>query len=267
MERKLIKVPQLRLKAEGEEGAGEHGSITGYASVFNNVDSMNERVMPGAFKNTIDHFLSYGFIAVGHDWMSLPVATPMKAEEDETGLLFTADFHSTAAAQDARTVVKERIDRGKIVGLSIGYEVLKDQKGKDGVRELIELELHETSIVTLGANDQAMGTEAKSILAAFGRNGMKLDDQTAAVRTAVDEYTRRLREQQQWLLNRKEGRVLSDANRKRMEEWGKQLRALAKEVDALLAATSPKTDEGKALQREFRRLRYRHEARQSLGGM
>jgi HK97 family phage prohead protease len=260
MERKIIPMPQLRLKAEGEEGAGEHGSITGYASVFNNIDSQNERVMPGAFKNTIEHFLTYGFIAVGHDWMSLPVATPMKAEEDETGLLFTADFHSTAAAQDARTVVRERLERGKIVGLSIGYDVLSDQKGKDGARELMELQLHETSIVTLGANDLAMGTDAKA-RAAFGSAGMRFEDHSDAVRSAVDEYTRRLKEHREWLLGKKEGRVLNDANRKRMAEWGSTLRQMAKDIDALLDATAPKTDEGKAAAREFLRLRLKHEAR------
>src|SRR5215207_6836639 len=92
---------------------GDSGVLAGYASVFGNVDGQGERVMPGAFSKSLDDFLRDGFVARAHDWNALPIATPIEAKEDERGLFVKAQFHSTPEAQAVRTVITERLARGK----------------------------------------------------------------------------------------------------------------------------------------------------------
>lgn len=133
---------------------GPHGSFSGYASVFGNTDRQNEVVVPGAFSRTLPAFLKDGFGALNHEWSTLPIATFTEAREDHRGLFVKGEFHSTPDAQAARTIVRERLERGKSVGLSIGYKV-KDDEFKDGARHLKELDLFEVSLVSVPANAEA----------------------------------------------------------------------------------------------------------------
>lgn len=204
------------------------GSLTGYASTFANWDSVKERPVKGAFAPHLEAFLKDGFIAVGHDWSALPVATPTEAREDDHGLLLKADFHSTPDAQAARTVTNERLSRGKSVKLSIGYEVLQDEYVDEG-RLLKEVKLYEVSLVTVPANPLASVTASK---------GMPLAAQSDAVLAAVKDYTDRLAEL--YALRAKEGRVLSGDNRKRIETAIEALDGAASALKDLLMASEPR---------------------------
>jgi len=208
-----------------DDGAG---SLTGYASTFSNWDSVGERPVKGAFAPHLADFLKDGFIAIGHDWTALPVATPTEAREDDHGLLLKADFHSTPAAQAARTVTNERLARGKSVKLSIGYEVLQDEYVDEG-RLLKEIKLYEVSLVTVPANPLASVTASKRL---------PLADQSDAVLAAVKDYTDRLITLRD--LRAKEGRVLSGDNRKRIETAIDALDGAVVALRDLLAASEPR---------------------------
>lgn len=160
MLKKTCDIADLKLYEE-EDGSGY---FTGYGSTFGNFDRVKEAVVKGAFKNTLDSFKQDGFIAVGHDWGALPVATVGEAYEDDKGLFIKGEFHSTPEAQAARAVVKERLERGKSVGLSIGYDV-KDQEHTRNGTLLKELELFEVSIVTVPCNALANATGVKALQA------------------------------------------------------------------------------------------------------
>jgi len=174
MEHKLITPQRLKVSASG------NGTLTGYASTWEK-DRIGDIVLPGAFKDTIASWLRDGFIALSHDWNRLPIATPIEAREDATGLLITAEFHSTSEAQDARRVIQERIDRGKSVKMSIGYQVLQDEYTNRG-RLLKKLDLYEVSIVTVPANMGAQVLAAK-------HNRRPLD---RATQSSLAEIKRRL---------------------------------------------------------------------------
>jgi len=224
------------------------GEISGYASTFSNFDSVGERVVKGAFAASLPEFLDSGFIAIGHDWSALPIATPTKAYEDDHGLFVAGAFHSTAAAQDARTVVKERMDRGKSVKLSIGYEVMADEYVEEG-RLLKQVKLYEWSLVSVPANPQANITNAKRLVLE-GAPLHTYADQAEALLTAFTTEARALEGRRA-----KEGRVLSDANRKRISSLQTALTAVLADLDDLLSATAP-PDAGKAhaLYLEFQRI-------------
>lgn len=240
---KPFEFKDLRFKDEG------HGSITGYASTFGNWDSVSERPIKGAFTPHLSSFLKDGFIALGHSWSALPVATPTQAVEDAYGLLLTADFHSTPEAQAARTVVQERMARGKSVTLSIGYEVLQDEYGAEG-RLLKEIKLYEVSLVNVPANTAAAVTSAKSGVV----SALPFDDHANAAEAAVSAFAQRARERAN--ARTKEGRVLSDANRKRIATLLESLTSVQQELRNLLATTEPTPDPAKALAlfAEFQRL-------------
>ena len=221
----------------------------GYASTFENWDDVGERPVKGAFKSHLSDFLKDGFIAIGHNWSQLPIATPTIAREDEKGLYVQAQFHSTPDAQAARTVVKERLDRGKSVKLSIGYEVLLDEYVPEG-RLLKDVKLYEWSIVTVPANPQASVTGAKAAIWKDRPILEHSDVVEAAVLSAADAlrgYEDRVAELES--RRGKEGRVLSEPNRKRIKTLLDALATVTADLEQLLTATEPKpkAEEAKAV--------------------
>jgi hypothetical protein len=218
------------------------GSFSGYASTWDNWDAVGERPVRGAFAKSLPSFATDGFIALGHSWDSLPIATVKEAFEDEHGLFLSAEFHGTTAAQDARKVLTERLARGKSAKLSIGYEVLADDFTQEG-RLLKDIKLYEISLVNVPANDRASVITAK---------GLPLADHSDAVLAAVDELKARmvgLRD-----LRMKEGRVLSDANRKRIASLKDALAAVLTDLDELLTATQPNPEKARAVLLEALRI-------------
>lgn len=154
---KVCTLADGKLKDEGS------GGFSGYGSVFAVRDHAGEIVVKGAFQRSLDRFKTEGFIALQHEYSHLPVATVKDAYEDQRGLFIDCDFHSTEEAQKARTYVRERLERGKSVGLSIGYQIKAAdmERTKDGVL-LKEIDLWEVSIVTKPCNPEAMATAVKA---------------------------------------------------------------------------------------------------------
>jgi HK97 family phage prohead protease len=145
------------------------GGFTGYASVFDVVDRGGDIVAKGAFAGSLDAFRRDGFIAVGHDWGQSGVATIKSAEEDAHGLLIEAEFHSTPDAQAERVKLKERLERGKSVGLSIGFQIADGGTERDKAtkaRRLTKIDLFEVSIVTVPMNAEAQAIAAKAATSA-----------------------------------------------------------------------------------------------------
>jgi HK97 family phage prohead protease len=242
IEHKTFAITKAKTRDDGA------GVLEGYGATFGNVDQGGDVIQKGAFTDALPSFLERGFVPVGHDWLGLPVATIASAKEDDEGLWFTAEFHSTAAAQDARTVVKERMDRGKFVGLSIGF--LPDyEEGvsfrDDGVRVLSKIkELAEISIVTVPMNRQAGVAAIKSLTFTD-----EADTALAAVKALI-ERAGSLAD-----LRVKEGRTLSSANRTRLSGISEQMREAATSLDSILAETDPDKDKPKITPVEMYRLR------------
>jgi hypothetical protein len=154
---------KIKVIVDDDEDA-QSGVIEGYASVFDNVDSVNEIVVKGAFTKTLKERLKKGMIKLFdshkvYDGTQAVIGIVEDAKEDDYGLWFRARFSSVGRAQDIRTKVKE----GILTALSFGYDVLKDQVDEvKKVRYLKELRLHEISIVAWGANPKAAIDAVKS---------------------------------------------------------------------------------------------------------
>lgn len=134
----------------------EAGYIEGIAAGYGNVDFGNDRILPGAFSKSIAAKQSAPMLLF-HD-MKRPVGKWGKLTETDSGLHVEGKISTkTRDGGEAYELVKD----GALSGLSIGYDpIVKRMAGK--VRELVELGLHEVSLVTIGMNPLATVTGVKS---------------------------------------------------------------------------------------------------------
>lgn len=150
-----------RLALEGAELKFEDAGrkFSGYASVFNGVDSYGDTIMPGAYKKTIRRrerpvrMRWNHFGPVIGKWLSI--------DEDEKGLYVEGELtpgHSVAEN------VYASMKHGAVDGMSIGYRPVKIEDHGDGKRTLKEIELVEISVVEEPADLGAKVGEVKHIL-------------------------------------------------------------------------------------------------------
>lgn len=129
------------------------GRIEGYGSIFGNVDSYGERVLPGAYAGSLAKLRSEGRmpLLLWQHRAAEPIGKWLEASEDQLGLKLVGQFNlNTTAGKNAY----EHVRHGDVNGLSVGYDEVR-AVGNGKVRDLLELELFEVSVVSLPANPRA----------------------------------------------------------------------------------------------------------------
>lgn len=146
----------------------EDGTIEGYGSIFGNIDSYGEVVMPGAFGTSLARAAKEGRtikMLWQHD-TDRPIGVWDELSEDKKGLRVKGRLliDVSAQAREAHGLIKA----GALEGLSIGYRVLKQgpHPSKPNALALNELDLREVSPVTFAANEKARIDSVKHLLAA-----------------------------------------------------------------------------------------------------
>jgi uncharacterized protein len=160
VETKRLLLPSMT----GAKMDGDGRTLTGYGSVFGNVDLDKDIIDHGAFTEGMAEFLFDGFLGWMHDWgyEGPPVGYFLEATEDDHGLFLSARFHSTTQAEQVRVWVKERLEAKKSVGLSIGFRILGWERDAAGLRHITNAKLYEVSVVTVPANPKAQVTGLKA---------------------------------------------------------------------------------------------------------
>jgi HK97 family phage prohead protease len=123
----------------------EKREITGYASVFGNVDMGGDVVKRGAYTKTLAEDLPAGRIKVKRNHQTL-IGRPIHAEQDSKGLLTVSRISKTPLGDETLTLAKD----GVIDSMSIGYRAEQKTYGQqDGrtVRNLEVLRLNEWSFL------------------------------------------------------------------------------------------------------------------------
>lgn len=138
----------------------EDGTFEGYGSIFGNVDSYGEKVVPGAFVESLARHKREG-TAVLMLWQhnpDEPIGIWEDLAEDAKGLWGRGRLLTEVQrAKETHILMKARAIRG----LSIGYrEVEADQE--QGIRVLRKLDLWEISPVSFPANRRARIESVKS---------------------------------------------------------------------------------------------------------
>lgn len=139
---------EIRLEPDTKDGM----RFTGYAAVFDSNSEplpFIERIVPGAFKrslkarNEIKMFVNHNMDMV----LASTRAKTLRLTEDSKGLLAEAELPDTSYGRDLSVLMK----RGDVHAMSFGFSVPKkgDRWSEDGTtRELLDIRLHEVSIVT-----------------------------------------------------------------------------------------------------------------------
>lgn len=142
------------------KGLTEEGTFEGYASTFGNIDRYGEKVLPGAFVDSLAARRREGTkvkLLFNHD-MNQPIGHWEDLAEDAKGLWGQARLvMDVPKAREVHALMKA----GSLDSLSIGYrEIEADQEG--GVRMLRKLDLFEISVATVPVNARARVTAVKS---------------------------------------------------------------------------------------------------------
>lgn len=142
------------------------GQFEGHGSVFGNVDLQNDVIVAGAFSDTLKEHKEKGQLPQMF-WMHQPDQVPGKwlhMNEDSKGLHVIGQLLPTTLGKDMHILLKAKAVRG----LSVGFMVREESFSKDGVRMITNIDLWETSLVSLAANPLAEVESAKARLSSSG---------------------------------------------------------------------------------------------------
>ncbi len=136
------------------------GTFEGLLSTYS-VDLQRDAVVPGAFIATIAELKAlrkarnrrYLIPILWQHQQDKPVGGVLDMYETDRGLHIKGELMmETELGRTAWAALKRQV----VGGLSMGYKVLKDSIGKDGVRLLLQVRLIEASIVTFPAQPDAV---------------------------------------------------------------------------------------------------------------
>lgn len=142
-----------RFELKAANADAPNGEVVALVSVFNNVDYANDRVMPGAFAESIqwyaDNAKSIPFVW-SHQWDNPDayIGKVISAQETPDGLQVRAALFSTATAEHVRTLMKE----GVVTEFSFAYDILDQGPAADGANELRKLHILEAGPTLKGMN-------------------------------------------------------------------------------------------------------------------
>jgi phage prohead protease, HK97 family len=170
-----MKKKSVELRTKDFIDGSEEGVISGYASVFGNVDSYGDIVVKGAFSKFLSELERTGkkiSVYYGHN-MEDPranIGVVTELEERGRGLWFKAQLDLSGDTYGR--IVYAQLKDGRLDSMSFGYSIVDAAPTGEGY-ELRELKLFEVSVVPIPANDQALVTSVKAGRA-ISRNNMDL---------------------------------------------------------------------------------------------
>lgn len=232
-----IKSCPVRIKAAGEHEGTDEGTFEAIVAAYN-LDSVGDKITPGAFADTLTQWKSSGdpipvlWSHMSHD-PEYHIGEVLEAEERPEGLWVKARIDTEPGSKAAQ--VYKLLKGRRVTQFSFAYDVEEgawvDQKDGEGYYELRKLKLYEVGPTLIGANQATELLDVKSSDGATMR---------IAVEGASAAQTEELRQTLTGAMAAKAGRTLSAKNEERVREIGR----LAKELlDSLPSSTD---DEEKA---------------------
>lgn len=144
----------------------DRGEFTAIAAAYS-VDRVKDRIIPGAFKNTIDRWRQSGkqiplhWNHEGDPKSIIGSVDPASMRETDSGLYVEGklDLADSEIAREAWRSMKNGS-----MSLSFGYVVDKARKATGGITELLQIDLFEVSIVPAPANADTRVLSIKSLV-------------------------------------------------------------------------------------------------------
>uniref|UniRef100_A0A6M3IN55 Putative peptidase n=1 Tax=viral metagenome TaxID=1070528 RepID=A0A6M3IN55_9ZZZZ len=208
----------------------EEGTFVARIATLNVRDKDNDITKPGAFNKKTVLVSAY----MHGSWMGkLPVG---KATIQEKGEEVIADGQFNLKTSEGRDTYEAVKFAPELQEWSYGFYPIEanDGTGEDeGARVLKKVDVKEISPVLVGAG-------VNTAVLAIKSDNMTYADQSEAVLAAVEDLANRTKSLAD--LRLKEGRVLSSANRNRIQKLMQSLSEVATDLKELLDATEPKDD-------------------------
>lgn len=142
---------QIRLEDDSD------GVFSGYAVVWDVLDSHGTRFKKGAFKKTLTERGDKIKILFNHD-MDEPIGKPVEMREDDIGLYVRGQLTAGVKRADETRL---NIQAAVIDALSIGFNTIQDVAAGQ-YRDITEVKLYEFSPVTFPSNEAAKITDYRS---------------------------------------------------------------------------------------------------------
>lgn len=140
----------------------DSGAIEGLLAGFGDVDHGGDRLMPGCLSKSLAARSTPLPMLLHHD-MKRPIGAWKEWQELPEGLYVKGALTlSTRDAQEAHALAKD----GALTGLSIGWQPVRGDTDRQGVRTITEAELLEGSLVAIPMHDRARVTAVKGIAGA-----------------------------------------------------------------------------------------------------
>ena len=225
------------------------GKVEAVFSVFNEMDSDGDVVMPNAIKS------GYGDSGVAmvwaHDWKN-PIGRGVIKQDGDKATFKGQFIMDTQAGKDAFNTVKAM---GDLQQWSFGYEVLdyengtyqKDSETPVDARYLKELNVWEVSPVLVGANQNTFtvgvkenndeDVEEKSEATEKELSGLTLDEQSDDLLIKLSELLSRFKELTALRLGKE--KVLSEKSASLVMEVQDALQEAFQDLDTLLSVATP----------------------------
>lgn len=171
------------------KAAGDKGTATALVSVFGNVDLGGDRMMPGAFTDTLAAWAAKGDpipVIWNHDWDSpesyVGWADAKAIQQTDQGLVVPMVFDlDRARAEQVFHLMKTR----RVTQFSFGYfatdYTMVDDPTYGQVRELNKVELFEVGPTLRGMNPEVQLLEAASALGSSAKAGRVLSAKNEAL--------------------------------------------------------------------------------------
>lgn len=144
------------------KATGDGGEVEGYGSVFKNVDSYGDIILPGAFGDSLAAHKAAGTMPamLWQHRSDEPIGVWTEMAEDERGLVVRGRLAlDTTRGKEAHSLLK----MGALNGLSIGFMTKNSTYDRpNDLRTITEIDLWEVSLVTFPANGAARVTGVKS---------------------------------------------------------------------------------------------------------
>jgi HK97 family phage prohead protease len=147
----------------------ETGTFEATVAVFGNVDKGGDRIIPGAFKSTLQRWRESGDpipVILSHQWDNpmAHIGVVNEAAETEKGLFVTGTLD--VKDNDVAKQVHRLMMRRSLKEFSFGYSVPKggQKRAKDGANELTEIDLAEVGPTLKGMNPATELHAVKSAL-------------------------------------------------------------------------------------------------------
>lgn len=164
----LTKTHEVQLKAATDNEGGT--SFEGYAAVFGNIDLGGDKIVKGAFAETLSKRYPDDGAGIPVYWNHntddpfANIGVTSKAVEDDHGLLVSVPVDTST---DYGKQVAKLLKEGRVTQMSFAFDVkdgaFVDSDDEGSFYELRKLDLFEVSVVPIGMNQATEITSVKAL--------------------------------------------------------------------------------------------------------